>query len=299
MKKMNQDTSVVGVRAHSNDENQSAANLLRALLDPASGDGEAESELQNELPLDVAGAQEHSRKPEQQEEEDHERAGSIAQVQEPFILALPSSEWMANRMLKHAYEKEYDGPPGWRRGVREGGWRDQTELWEQTNNHILEDDALEEPTSMAQPHVVNTDIVEHSDVSVDDPVAYSTSPPFVVQQTSVSTGMVLPRMGSGLTRNNHGHHVLGGQAIGAGVIGAHRTQGINDLFKITQTEAGCDLPMRRLHHVTLDPSLPPLALEHPARVWNSTIHALPASKQPIIKWDYARQKDQYGGEAKR
>lgn len=34
--------------------------------------------------------------------------------------------------------------------------------------------------------------------------------------------------------------------------------------------------------------MPPLAAEHPARVWNSLIQSLSPDAQPIIKWAYEK-----------
>jgi hypothetical protein len=70
---------------------------------------------------------------------------------------------------------------------------------------------------------------------------------------------------------------------------------------VVHTEAGCDIPMYRASvvadgddengeaeacTVSLDADLPPLAIEHPARVWNVLIHSLPAELQPVIKWTW-------------
>lgn len=54
------------------------------------------------------------------------------------------------------------------------------------------------------------------------------------------------------------------------------------------------------HLVDLDPALPPLAVEHPARVWNSMLHSLSAGVQPVVKWDYERvySGDSEGGSAR-
>ena len=73
-----------------------------------------------------------------------------------------------------------------------------------------------------------------------------------------------------------------------------------------EADDGCDVPMLNpqpvprvidatdvtvdaTHRsVSLEPDLPPLAIEHPARLWNSLLHSLPSGLQPIVKWDYSR-----------
>lgn len=56
-------------------------------------------------------------------------------------------------------------------------------------------------------------------------------------------------------------------------------------------DISCDIPMPRtasaaVPSVRLNPDLPPLSAEHPARVWNSMLHALAPELQPIVRWEY-------------
>lgn len=69
------------------------------------------------------------------------------------------------------------------------------------------------------------------------------------------------------------------------------------------SEAGCDIPMPRsddapLPSVSFDPDLPPLAVQHPTRVWNSMLHSLAFELQPLIKWDYENLNGKDFGEQK-
>ena len=98
--------------------------------------------------------------------------------------------------------------------------------------------------------------------------------------------------------------IIAGQEIGVGVIASTHTplhavtaEGREYMAKVVEGEHGCDTPLytfedaRRGIAITkgcLDPDLPPLAIEHPARMWNSLIHSLEPGLQPIIKWTYER-----------
>nr|XP_031862754.1 uncharacterized protein CI109_001766 [Kwoniella shandongensis]KAA5529826.1 hypothetical protein CI109_001766 [Kwoniella shandongensis] len=118
-------------------------------------------------------------------------------------------------------------------------------------------------------------------------------------------------LGEGRSRNEFGKSLQGGQELGVGVIGG-APNGSSDgetLTTVVVTEGGCDIPMIKFdrgsstmtpfvpHQLSLDPNLPPLAIEHPARVWNSMIHALDPALQPVIKWDYEKLESQIEGDA--
>lgn len=72
------------------------------------------------------------------------------------------------------------------------------------------------------------------------------------------------------------------------------------MAKVVEGEHGCDTPLysfedaRRgiaIPKACLDPDLPPLAIEHPARMWNSLIHSLSPEFQPVVKWTYDRTEE--------
>jgi len=102
---------------------------------------------------------------------------------------------------------------------------------------------------------------------------------------------------------------IAGQEVGLGVIGSTHTplhavtvEGKRYMAKVIEGEHGCDTPIYTFEDARrgvaipegcLDPDLPPLAIEHPARMWNSLIHSLEPSLQPVVKWDYDRVE---GGE---
>jgi len=67
------------------------------------------------------------------------------------------------------------------------------------------------------------------------------------------------------------------------------------------SEGGCDIPMPRsddapLPSVSFDPDLPPLAAQHPTRVWNTMLHSLAPELQPLIKWEYDKLDEHNDGE---
>ncbi|WVR05181.1 hypothetical protein IAU60_002193 [Kwoniella sp. DSM 27419] len=77
-----------------------------------------------------------------------------------------------------------------------------------------------------------------------------------------------------------------------------RSQAKTANIKITDSSDMSSLntePSRKIvvngHIISLDPDLPPMAIEHPARVWNTVIHGLPSKFQPVIKWDYEKFRE--------
>jgi hypothetical protein len=103
--------------------------------------------------------------------------------------------------------------------------------------------------------------------------------------------------------------IIAGQEVGLGVIGsthaplhAVTAEGKEYMAKVVEGEHGCDTPLYSFEDARrgitipegcLDPDLPPLAIEHPARMWNSLIHSLEPGLQPVVKWNYERSE---GGE---
>jgi hypothetical protein len=106
--------------------------------------------------------------------------------------------------------------------------------------------------------------------------------------------------------------IIAGQETGVGVIGSshptsftlsHPAGGKEYLAKVIEGEHGCDTPKYQfldskrgvpILPSSLDSDLPPLAIEHPARMWNSLIHSLEPELQPIVKWRYERSEEENG-----
>jgi hypothetical protein len=100
--------------------------------------------------------------------------------------------------------------------------------------------------------------------------------------------------------------IIAGQEVGLGVIGSTHTalhavkaEGKEYMAKVVEGEHGCDTPLYSFEDARrgiaipegcLDPDLPPLAIEHPARMWNSLIHSLEPCLQPVVKWNYERSE---------
>jgi len=98
--------------------------------------------------------------------------------------------------------------------------------------------------------------------------------------------------------------IIAGQEVGLGVIGSTHTplhavtaEGKEYTAKVVEGEHGCDTPLYSFEDARrgiaipegcMDPDLPPLAIEHPARMWNSLIHSLEPGLQPVVKWNYER-----------
>jgi hypothetical protein len=120
--------------------------------------------------------------------------------------------------------------------------------------------------------------------------------------------LILPGLGDGRTRNVNGKSLYGGQDVGVGVIGSQAyLEACGDEVALQQEcdipmpEAGCDWRVRQIegeeegmrfmvgpHIVSLEEDLPPLATEHPARVWNSVLHSLPQELVPTVQWKYEK-----------
>lgn len=121
--------------------------------------------------------------------------------------------------------------------------------------------------------------------------------------------LLLPGLGRGRQRNEYGKTIGGGQECGRGVIGSSAAAE-DYAFALDAVQTSCDiLPAERYavkrspstqgsmmytsehdHQVSLNPDLPPLAIEHPARVWNAMLHSLRPEYQPVIKWEYTKVK---------
>jgi hypothetical protein len=101
--------------------------------------------------------------------------------------------------------------------------------------------------------------------------------------------------------------IIAGQEVGLGVIGsthaplhAVTAEGKEYMAKVVEGEHGCDTPLYSFEDARrgmaipegcLDPDLPPLAIEHPARMWNSLIHSMEPGLQPVVKWNYERSTE--------
>jgi hypothetical protein len=126
-----------------------------------------------------------------------------------------------------------------------------------------------------------------------------------------SQALVLYGLGDGRQRNVNGKSLYGGQDLGVGVIGSQAflagengevTEGMMEQqCDIPMPEEGCDWKVRQIegeeegmrfmvgpHIVSMEEDLPPLATEHPARVWNSILHSLPQELVPTVQWKYER-----------
>jgi hypothetical protein len=133
--------------------------------------------------------------------------------------------------------------------------------------------------------------------------------PTLIPSSSGDHTLTLPGLGAGRQRDGFGRALNGGQETGQGVIGGSVTSIVSSRTTpasvVIYSDRGCDLPMIRptspdddqvVHRVSLDPDLPPLAVEHPARVWNSMLHSLSENLQPTIRWDYEKTFKEDGGE---
>jgi hypothetical protein len=86
------------------------------------------------------------------------------------------------------------------------------------------------------------------------------------------------------------HHAGGGDQLDEWRAQNHHLLAGQDGTDPEPEGMGCDLPIPRtsaeMPTVHLDPDLPPLSAEHPARVWNAMLHSLAPELQPIVRWEY-------------
>ncbi|OCF36648.1 hypothetical protein I316_01901 [Kwoniella heveanensis BCC8398] len=215
-------------------------------------------------------------------------------------------------ILSKAFQREYSAD--WRaRGVEHVGRVNKQAVPNMQDKHLLIGDpsgpAIGRAPSvpLSVPPAVTTDPKEKKPVFSHIPAQvhrYSHSP----FTSSSSQRLRLDGLGKNRSRNGYGRNNAGGQELGKGVIGNIASSAENTTVVVT--EAGCDIPMIRdpwsalpvikkeeredeitpagTHAISLDPDLPPLAVEHPARMWNAMIHSLSTNLQPIIKWDYEK-----------
>lgn len=137
--------------------------------------------------------------------------------------------------------------------------------------------------------------------STPNDIADVAQPPPVVTRPVKRKGntLSLPGIDAKRQRNRYGRGHTAGQETGVGVIGSGVTTTTDDDDAQSSTQLlsdpnGCDGPTYTFDNYSITPTagldadMPPLAVEHPARVWNSLIQSLPTRIQPIIKWMYEK-----------
>lgn len=218
-----------------------------------------------------------------------------------------------NQLLLEAFRREYTQPEERKRSMSYGGGPDQTEIWRAQSNHLLIGDNGKTTWNGSQhvkptmkylnPHLSQSE--REQSVSQACLLGLVT-----LKRVRAPRGpahpLLLPGMGDGRQRNEYGKSLTGGQDLGVGVIGGADVARQRRSTTVVVTSTGCDISMMRgrpaqqtsegsdakavsfRHEVSLEPDLPPLAVDHPARVWNATIHSLGSDILPIVKWDYDR-----------
>ncbi|WVQ98790.1 hypothetical protein IAU59_005921 [Kwoniella sp. CBS 9459] len=215
-------------------------------------------------------------------------------------------------LLSKAFKREYSAD--WKsRGIEHLGRVDPEAVRTMQDNHLLIGDSSSPAVVRAPSVAPTTTSTCHTQVKEERPV-FSHIPSQVHSEgyspfcRASSQRLSLQGLGENRSRNGYGRNMTGGQELGKGVIG--NVSSGRDKTTVVVTEAGCDIPMIRdpwsalpvfkredggeeraplgMHTISLDPDLPPLAVEHPARVWNSMIHSLSSDLQPVIKWDYEK-----------
>lgn len=235
-------------------ENQTAANIMKQLLDDDKGDELAQVPPE-EATLDLAG---HAN-----------TATSAATAFPPRPYYLPSNPNGLSYM-EGKFHDEYRVPLKALRSLEHFGNGDQEELWKSQSNHLLLGQTVSgtsrirlfttqpqvkdhQPLASSDDQMPSSDLSEAEDLDLEIPEDFSMHDEVAAMDTPEET---------------------------------HRA---TQLFV---SDAGCDIPMPRadegdyVPRVCLDPDLPPMAVEHPARVWNSMLHALSAELQPLIRWAY-------------
>ncbi|WRT67210.1 uncharacterized protein IL334_004176 [Kwoniella shivajii] len=289
---------------HANDANQHAAASLRALLMGEENKEEVATEPSSQLHTQL----------------------NVESPSDDCIRLVPSVNAVSHPtqdgdLLNRAFQQEYS--QDWRfRDISRIPDSDQEEIWKEQNNHLLlgnENDTTPSQLNPVQQEIDLPPCKLFRDSSVSSHTAsQADSSQYTGVSHSRSERLTLHGLGEGRSRNEYGRNLNQGQEHGHGVIGNATPITDGAPTTVVVSEAGCDIPMIREpwttqaqlpregrediitniggHKISFDPDLPPLAIEHPARVWNSMIHSLSSELQPVIKWDYEKILPQQQGD---
>ncbi|OCF55712.1 hypothetical protein L486_06463 [Kwoniella mangroviensis CBS 10435] len=278
---------------HSDDDNQQAASNIKAVLN---NDADEEEEIKKESDLPTKSPV------------------------HPYVVGSPAAE--GEEVLLHhttptfRQSQEVDDILN---DISRIPNSNQENIWKSQNNHLLMNNHSQSERITYERSTLDTPAPAPR-VKRENSISSTSNDDYGRHKRFSSEHIRLDGLGEGRSRNGYGRTLMGGQESGRGVIG-------NTSFEIDEdgdttvvvSEAGCDIPMIREpwstqaripqadeggeikanigpHTISLNPDLPPLAIEHPARVWNSMIHSLESHLQPVIKWDYQKILPQHQGQ---
>jgi hypothetical protein len=291
--------SSAGIEGRDKAENQQAAELLKILLEEDEGDDQV---------VEVTSSCLYNKVHSSCRDQTSAAPTDTEELEIPVPINSPSSSAFTD-LLNEAFQREYKRPVRSCRSMSHFGGGDQAEERANQHNHQLIGESFRHRTGSLAPsrhehdHPYTTPRQEHTISQAIISSQYSLKRP--KSPRAPSKPLLLPGLGDKRQRNRYGKSLEGGQEHGIGVIGSVAGDQVQEqVTMVVNSQAGCDIPMMRggtvgpddagllplpiQHRVSLDPDLPPLAVEHPARVWNSMLHSLGASLQPIVKWDYER-----------
>ncbi|WVQ70006.1 uncharacterized protein L199_008230 [Kwoniella botswanensis] len=224
----------------------------------------------------------------------------------------------ADDILKYAFQSQFSND--WRhRDISRIPNSNQENIWESQNNHLLMNNHSQSGRSTYERSTLGNPAPAPR-VKRENSISLASNDDHGRHSRFSSEHIRLDGLGEGRSRNGYGRTLMGGQESGRGVIGNTSLESDeNGDTTVVVSEAGCDIPMIREpwstqaqipqgswggeikanigpHTIFLNPDLPPLAIEHPARVWNSMIHSLESHLQPVIKWDYEKVLLQHQGQ---
>ncbi|WWC69388.1 uncharacterized protein I206_103327 [Kwoniella pini CBS 10737] len=220
----------------------------------------------------------------------------------------------ANSILKYAFQQQYAAD--WRhRDISRMQDTNHEEDWKNQNKHLLPAILRTYPNSHTIDPTQYTPVPQFKRES-STPITSSvhedvrSAKPY----RTYTERLKLEGLDGNRSRNEYGRTLTatGGQQTGFGVIGNTSCPNTDHPATVVVNEVGCDIPMMTEpfytqpqiqfvqddynddkaniggHIISLDPDLPPLAIEHPTSVWNSMIHSLQTDIQPVIQWKYEK-----------
>ncbi|WWD01317.1 hypothetical protein V866_008260 [Kwoniella sp. B9012] len=292
---------------HSDDDNQRAALNFKASLN---GDNDQKEEIKKESVVPTKSPV------------------------HPYMVVSPTSEGEEVRsdhatptsrqsqetddIFKYAFQSHFS--KDWRhRDISRIPNSNQEDVWKTQNNHLLMTNHSQSGRSTYERSTFGTPAPAPR-VKRENSISFTSNDDYGRHDRFSSEHIRLDGLGEGRSRDGYGRTLMGGQDFGRGVIGNTSFESDEDGDTIVVvSEAGCDIPMIREpwstqaqipqggdgegikanigpHTISLNPDLPPLAIAHPARVWNSMIHSLESHLQPVIKWDYEKILPQHQGQ---
>ena len=182
-------------------------------------------------------------------------------VEKDFDSLLDSA--IKQRIFDLAFRGDPSDHSKYRRQLFDGGWRDQTDVWEASTSHRPFD----------QPAPLIMDVLTLKSVMVLD------TDPNQPRASNLSCN----------AQSDANQHQPAHQ--NSSLVSATKASAKSNML---DPERHQEQSWPSQHDVFSPPNVVdfiPLSADHPVRAWNLLMHSLPSALQPIIKWNYERSRD--------